>query len=269
MGKGFKKGAGGANPLNFKIVGGTTKPSNPRLNTIWVNTGTEITSWIFSATEPSTPEPGMVWLQIGTIGRAGFNALKKNSILLQPSLAKQYVTDKWESKPAMTFLKQSEESEGSWVEWAWYMFKEDAGFAEGFTGFHAGWVSGEITYTDGRIIIPLYKEEGYSGECFVSNEKIDLTNYTMAYLSGLTVSHYGAGGYATTISYGFGADESQFEASEYIDTSSGSNGEYITDGILAIDVSELRGEHYLMGKFNCSDDDITYFTTKIKNIYFI
>ena len=33
--------------LNFEIVGGTTEPSNPAENTIWVNTDTEITSWFF------------------------------------------------------------------------------------------------------------------------------------------------------------------------------------------------------------------------------
>ena len=53
MAKGFKHGAGGGTPLNFKVVGGTSAPSNPKENTIWVNTSTAITSWDFSATEPT------------------------------------------------------------------------------------------------------------------------------------------------------------------------------------------------------------------------
>ena len=33
---------GGSNPLNFKIVGGTTQPSNPVENMIWVQTSVDI-----------------------------------------------------------------------------------------------------------------------------------------------------------------------------------------------------------------------------------
>lgn len=43
---------GGGDNLNFKIVGGTAQPSNPKENTIWVNTNTAIHAWDFSATEP-------------------------------------------------------------------------------------------------------------------------------------------------------------------------------------------------------------------------
>ena len=42
----------GSNPLNFKVVGGTSAPANPKENTIWVNTSTKVTSWDFSASEP-------------------------------------------------------------------------------------------------------------------------------------------------------------------------------------------------------------------------
>ena len=52
MAKGFKHGAGGGTSLNFKVVGGTTAPSNPKENTIWVDTDTAIHTWDFSATEP-------------------------------------------------------------------------------------------------------------------------------------------------------------------------------------------------------------------------
>lgn len=45
-------GAGGTS-LNFKVVGGTTAPVNPKENTIWVNTDVKITSWHFGAEEPN------------------------------------------------------------------------------------------------------------------------------------------------------------------------------------------------------------------------
>lgn len=38
--------------LTFEVVGGT-KPSNPKENTIWVDTDTEITGWHFGAEEPN------------------------------------------------------------------------------------------------------------------------------------------------------------------------------------------------------------------------
>lgn len=53
MGQAFLHGNGGASPLNFKVVGGTSAPSNPKENTIWVNTDQKITSWHFGANEPN------------------------------------------------------------------------------------------------------------------------------------------------------------------------------------------------------------------------
>ena len=44
---------GGGTSLNFKVVGGTSAPSNPKENTIWVNTDKEITSWHFGTEEPN------------------------------------------------------------------------------------------------------------------------------------------------------------------------------------------------------------------------
>ena len=46
---------GGGAGLNFKVVG-NPQPSNPVENTIWVDTDTPITSWVFSATEPGSSD---------------------------------------------------------------------------------------------------------------------------------------------------------------------------------------------------------------------
>jgi hypothetical protein len=48
MAKGFKQGAGGVSPLNFKVVG-NPQPTNPKENTIWVDTDVKITGYQFSA----------------------------------------------------------------------------------------------------------------------------------------------------------------------------------------------------------------------------
>ena len=45
----FNITGGAAANLNFKVVGGTTKPTSPKENTIWINTDTEISNWFFAA----------------------------------------------------------------------------------------------------------------------------------------------------------------------------------------------------------------------------
>lgn len=71
MAKGFKHGAGGGAPLNFKVVGGTSVPSNPKENTIWVNTNTKIPGYIFSNKDPNLLNPAL-W----AIGIETFNGTK-------------------------------------------------------------------------------------------------------------------------------------------------------------------------------------------------
>lgn len=103
MAKGLKHGTGGGSPLNFKVVGGTSAPSDPKENTIWVNTDAEITSWAFSATEPKTPAAGMVWISVGVSSPTEFNALKKNNLTVYPMSAKQYVGGAWVAKGSSSY----------------------------------------------------------------------------------------------------------------------------------------------------------------------
>ena len=102
-------GSGGAS-LNFKIVG-NPQPSNPAENTIWVNTDTNITRYVFSATQPEEAVEGMVWISTGTSSTAAFNALKKNGVMVYPLSAKQYIDGTWLDKTAKSGKG------GAWVEW--------------------------------------------------------------------------------------------------------------------------------------------------------
>lgn len=43
---------GGTDPLNFKVIGGTSAPANPRENDIWVNTNTPVIGWDFCTEKP-------------------------------------------------------------------------------------------------------------------------------------------------------------------------------------------------------------------------
>lgn len=99
----FNVTGGGGTSLNFKIVGGTSQPTAPKENTIWVNTSVAIPAWELSATEPGSPVAGMVWISTGTSSGVAFNALKKNAIQVYPLSAKQYVGGQWVSVEAKTY----------------------------------------------------------------------------------------------------------------------------------------------------------------------
>lgn len=111
MGWGTGNIGGGSGGLNFKVVGGTSEPSSPKENTIWINTDTKIASWIFSATEPETSAEGMVWISVGASSAVAFTATKKNPIMVYPISAKQHIGGAWVGKNAMSYQG------GSWKSW--------------------------------------------------------------------------------------------------------------------------------------------------------
>lgn len=112
MAKGFKHGAGGAAALNFKVVGGTEQPENPKENTIWVNTETDISGWVFSPEEPAEPSEGLVWIGLGTASPASFNALKKGGLYCFLVSCKQYVGRAWVNEDAYLW------KDGAWVQFS-------------------------------------------------------------------------------------------------------------------------------------------------------
>ena len=103
--------------LNFDVVGGTTEPSNPIENTIWVNTDVEITGWTLRSIAPENPEIGMVWIAIGSSSQYPFNAIKQNEIYIYPATAKQYIDDGWVTKTAMTYYNSE------WKTWELVLYE--------------------------------------------------------------------------------------------------------------------------------------------------
>lgn len=152
MGWGTGNIGGGSGGLNFKVVGGTSEPSSPKESTIWVNTDTKITSWIFSATEPETSAEGMVWISVGTSSAVAFTATKKNPIMVYPISAKQYIDGAFADKEAMTYQN------GKWVDW----IPEGALFWHGdeFVSLTGGWqvvgnkgeIGGTVAIEDGELL---------------------------------------------------------------------------------------------------------------------
>lgn len=56
MGQAFLHGNGGSNPMNFEVVASATTPSNPKENTLWVQTSDEAKNWYFCTEEPDVFE---------------------------------------------------------------------------------------------------------------------------------------------------------------------------------------------------------------------
>lgn len=166
----FNVTGGGGAALNFKVVGGTSEPANKKENTIWINTSTPITDWVFSATQP-TAASGRVWISTGTSSHVEFNALKKNGIQVYPISAKQYVSGAWVDKTAKSYQN------GKWVEWITYLY--DAG--DEYTDLTGGWESKTLfggfsakKNTDNIYLEAIETAAGGGGVIFTKN-KIALT----------------------------------------------------------------------------------------------
>ena len=173
--------SGGAAGLNFNIVGGTVEPTNPRENTIWVDTDIPITGWSLSFNEPSEPEEGMVWIVTGTRGRNVFNALKKNTLAISPMAAKQYVNGAWQAREAQIYI------DGEWRDFVQYLVKAGVPIfplklmGKSYNPSYQGeWTSANSTPGDGFITVA-GGSYGY-GIAYVADA--DLTAFTTLTIEG-------------------------------------------------------------------------------------
>ena len=170
--------------LNFAVVGGDTAPIAPPDNTIWVNTGMEITEWVLSPKEP-TPSNGMVWIFTSDSSYAEFNALKQNSIMLFPLSAKQYINGSWNTVSAKSYQN------GEWVNWAAYLYKD----GDQCTKLSGGWqtrawrgnssvagVQPTLSLDTNKMVATIAAASGYkSGALEVKND-VNLSEYSKVYI---------------------------------------------------------------------------------------
>lgn len=240
MGWGYGNIGGGAG-LNFKVVGVTSQPANPSENTIWVDTDTAISSWIFSATEPDNPTAGLVWFETAAYSENKFNAIKKNGIIVYPIGCKQYDGSAWVLKEAKTY------DSGAWKDWFEYVYK--AGETNVLTAI--GWkaTSGTV-YThvptvsygaDGTTISPTGDKNASSGAAYFK-KKYDLTNksvleadVTLSGTSSDSALHINGVYVWSAVNSGYFYDNAAAKAgmSEY------------GSATLTVDVSNLSGEYYI------------------------
>lgn len=227
---------GGGTGLNFKVVGGTSQPTNPRENTIWVNTSTSITSYVFSVTQPAG-SAGMVWFKIGTYSSVPFNALKKNTLRVYPTSCKQYVSGSWVDKTAKTYLSST------WTDW-WNGELYDTG--NQFEYVTGGWIAKHVIRFTGADTNT--KTELTIGDTSLSisnsstiahtKNKINLTSYKTLTFYGNIVkgedNNDTAFGVWTEIANGMRSTDNRVAYR---------NG--AVSGSATIDISSLTGEYYV------------------------
>lgn len=226
MAKGFKHGAGGVSALNFKVVGGTSAPASPVENTIWVNTETEISGWVFSAEEPKSPVEGTVWISTGTSSTVEFNALKKNGIQVYPISAKQYISGAWANVTAKSYHG------GAWKDWIKYLYN----MGDECTDLTGGWVAAAIkpagsgstavkpSVTKNTDSITFSLTSGYPNYIvgyLVTEKSIDITNYSKITINvtnfsisgGLIVSNSKTSGFTKTAVVDFAVGRNELDIS--------------------------------------------------------
>ena len=141
-------GCGGGSSLNYEVVGGTSAPSSPSENTIWINTSNTITSHVFSATEPENPVEGMVWICVGTSSAVAFSATEENPVMVYPLSANQYVSGAWVDKTAKTYQN------GEWVDWAMFLFDNGNECTYVTGGWEGAAVKGRANNTSDKATAP-------------------------------------------------------------------------------------------------------------------
>ena len=230
--------------LNFKVVGGTTQPTNPSENTIWVNTSVGITSWLFSSTKPTAASNGMVWFAIGTSSYTEFNALKNNGILIYPLVAKQYKNGSWIEVKDMIYQN------GKWSEMISDFYLYNKGVFSELTGTIISVAKkvgsnngGAHTLTINASNVTVGTQGGAGAWVYFPN-KIDLTNYkTLCFNGAFNLTHeYGGGG-----RFGFGvwAETPTSDAVAQAVAFYGLVAPPLASGVYTLDIESLKGEYYV------------------------
>lgn len=164
-------GCGGGSSLNYEVVGGTSAPSSPSENTIWINTSTTITSHVFSATEPENPVSGMAWISVGASSTVAFSVTEENPVMVYPLSAKQYVSGAWVDKTPKIYQN------GAWSDWVTYVVNNGVVENFGFSTSARSDIQVGVTSESGYINAANSSSSSSTG--ITTDEKVDLTNLSM------------------------------------------------------------------------------------------
>lgn len=218
--------------LNFEIVGGTTEPSYPDNNTIWVKTDTTITGWQIGVEQPAG-ESGKVWISVGEHYIRRFNALQDNVIYVYPVFVKQYIDGVWVSKDSLIYQS------GGWQEWVsevcvFEASQLDANTANGmfikpFTNYpRASEENGFIRMSNtGAHRVPFFTSETY-----------DLTDVSKIVVGGYSNYADATFGISLDTEYQSGTYDPNYVISRNFETTFAVNE-------MVLDVSNYEGNYYI------------------------
>lgn len=238
--------------LNFEVVGGTTQPTNPLENMVWINTNIAITSWNFGPIEvrPSSSQQGDVWIVTGNYhNNISFDAVKENAVYICPVKAYQYQSGSW-VEVGIKVYKNNE-----WMNNRLYVY--DRG--DSCTDVTGGWYqsSSDGTVQFGSESFYLRGENGGAANAMTTNP-INITPYSI-----MTVV-----GYVASVASEYGSV--CFQGSRLISASTGSGtatwykGGSTGNFTMNIDVSAVTGEYYVYIQVGENSDCSGY----IYEIYF-
>lgn len=159
---------GGGGGLNFKVIP-NPQPSTAKENTIWVDTD-KINNYYFSAEQPENMVDYDIWFQIGTSSAVAFSATKKNTVMVYPISAKQYVSGAWVDKTAKSYQG------GKWAEWSIIVLSDGVDNTGGWVWYNAGSGPSATLQSDGSY--KLSRPGGTPGYLFRTVNAFDLTNYS-------------------------------------------------------------------------------------------
>lgn len=165
---------------NFTVVGGTTQPSNPTENTIWVNTSRSITGWHFGNSNdlPSSISSGFVWITLTLDSSVGFNGLKENSLFVYPLKVSQYEgANGWVAKKMKIYQS------GAWKDSMMYLYHRGDSYVDVTGGWSITTGSGGAYTLNSDNIYLHYTGSAYRTSVMYTTRKINISNMSTLYLN--------------------------------------------------------------------------------------
>lgn len=225
-------GKGGSGDLNFEVVGGVTQPTNPRENTIWVNTSNEITGWIFSFEEPSVLHEGMVFFGLVKSGKVTMNAIKENGITISFKAARQVIGNELvKVEEAQVFIN------GAWVVLSGAQIYDDGEWHSPYTGF----ITNNCTITEyaDHLHLVLNNKSGVYVKDVNFDEAdtlmMDIVSDSVGWITIAVSDHMNW--------YDLGSNGNYMQYMSFQDTVTGPK---IERGIYPLDVSNISGTHHIV-----------------------
>ena len=182
--------------IAFAVVGGTTQPSNPKENTVWVNTSTSIPNTYVQAFEPDSPTVGDVWINTWYASDGNGNAVyseimtvtitKNPFIRIAAKSGKQWNGTEWVQLATRVYKN------GTWSPDLLVILMDGSWGPLGHPtkGYHSNSITNDtytFSYNDGYMYLKS-KSEGAGHYRIYIETSIDVTPYNTMTAVGYTIS---------------------------------------------------------------------------------